>query len=196
MKGVQIQKESLTNDQDRQIMLLIKNDQTFDQGFTQLVVSYQEKLYWHIRRLVHNHRDADDILQNTFIKVFKHIHSFKEEAKLFTWLYRIATNEAFSFLKKEKRLESVNEPEQLIDSLTQADPYIDAEAVSLVLKKAIETLPAKQRTVFNLRYYDEMSYKDMSETLQTSIGALKASYHHAVRKVEEYLTENFNYVNG
>lgn len=186
----------MTNDQDRKIMLLIKDNQSFDQGFTLLVVSYQEKLYWHIRRMVHNHSDADDILQNTFIKVFKHIHSFKQESKLFTWLYRIATNEALSFLKKEQRLQSINEPEQLIDSLTQADPYIDASAVSLVLKKAIESLPAKQRTVFNLRYYDEMSYKDMSETLQTSIGALKASYHHAVRKVEEYLTENFNYVNG
>ena len=139
--------------------------------------------------MVHRHEDTDDVMQNVFIKVFKNIKNFKAESKLYTWLYRIATNEAINFIKKQKpnvELDSIINDQNAV----MADPYFDADHAQVILKKAIETLPEKQMIVFNLRYYDEMSYSDMSDTLGTSIGALKASFHHAVKKVELYLKNN------
>ena len=178
---------------DHKILELIEDDKQFDLGFECLVKKYQEPLYWHIRRMVHFHEDADDVLQNVFIKVFKSIRGFKRESKLYTWLYRIATNETITFLnKKKKRDKSVNVDVDLeiLETKLKADIYFDAERVNVILTKAIELLPSRQRQVFNLRYYQEMSYNDMSEVLDTSVGSLKASYHHAVKKIEDYLRIN------
>ena len=173
---------------DKEILELISSDLHFDKGFKLLVETFQERLYWHIRRMVHIHADADDVLQDMFIKVALNIRSFDGKAKLYTWLYRIATNQAIDHLNKKKRQLSVS-GEDTFDRMVADDPYFDGEKVQIALKKAIDTLPDKQRVVFNLRYYDEMTYKEMSEVTATSVGALKASYHHAVKKIEHYITE-------
>jgi len=181
---------------DNKILDLVFEDKSFERGFELLVKKYQERLYWQIRRIVHIHEDADDVIQNTFIKIFKNIRGFKGESKLHTWLYTIARNECLTFLKKKKRKEGNNsdlEPEYLEQTLV-ADPYFDGDKTKLLLIKAIEQLPAKQKEVFRLRYFEEKSYKQISELLDTSVGALKASFHHAVKKVEAYLKENINYV--
>ncbi len=160
-------------------------------AFRSLLVQYQERLYWHIRRMVISHDDADDVLQNTFIKIFKHIESFKAESKLYSWMYRIATNEALSFLKKRsRRMNLSNEElqEHLVMNL-EADPYFDGDEAQIQLQRALGGLPDKQRQVFNLKYFEEMKYEEMSELLDTSVGALKASYHLAVKKIEGYLKE-------
>jgi len=135
------------------------------------------------------HDDADDVVQNTFIKVYKNIDKFNRDSKIYTWIFRIATNESITFLKrkKRKRTESIDEKEGSIEYSLRSDPFFDGNAAELVLQKAILSLPEKQKAVFNLRYYDEMNYKDMSEVLGTSVGALKASYHHAVKKIESYI---------
>lgn len=152
---------------------------------------YQERMYWQIRRLVIEHEDANDVIQNTFLKVFRSIGSFKGNSQLYTWLYRIATNEAITFLNKKKRkaVSSIDEEESGLASQLKADAYFDGDAAQQCLQMALETLPEKQRLVFNMRYFDEMSYKEMSEVLGTSVGGLKASYHHAVKKVEQYLRD-------
>ncbi|MGB5943471.1 MAG: RNA polymerase sigma factor [Leeuwenhoekiella sp.] len=160
--------------------------------FEQLVKEYQERLYWHIRRMVLSHDDADDVLQNTFIKVYKNLNNFKGESKIYTWLYRIATNESITFInKRAKRLRLSSEALQsvMVDNL-KADSYFDGEEAQLKLQRAINSLPAKQKQVFLLKYYDEMQYNEMSEILDTSVGALKASYHHAVKKITAFLTED------
>jgi len=181
---------------DTEILELLDSDNSFDKGFRMLVETYQEKLYWHIRRIVHIHADADDVLQNTFVKVFRHIKGFKGESKLYTWLYRIANNESITFVNNKKKKLNVSDGEAYLDEVVVADRYFDPEDAKVILKKAIEMLPEKQKLIFNLRYYDDMSYKDMSEVLTTSVGALKASYHHAVNKVEKYLLDNYNYSLG
>lgn len=181
---------------DRDILNKIADAATFEKGFRLLVSNYQEKLYWHIRRIVHVHDDADDVLQNTFIKVFKGLGSFRQESQLYTWLYRIATNEAISYVKKKKKSLQFDDPDFYIDSVVVADSYFDAEEVNILLLKAIDRLPEKQKLVFNMRYYEEMSYKAMSEILNTTVGGLKASFHHALKKVEQYLVDNYNYSNG
>ena len=175
---------------DTDILNKISDDDSFDSGFRLLVKEFQEPLYWHIRRLVHRHEDADDVLQNTFLKVVKSIHGFNRQSKLYTWLYRIATNETLDFLKKNKSKLKVFVGEDRMSAMAKEDPYFDPDEVQLRLIKAIETLPEKQRVVFNLRYYDDMSYKEMSDVTDTSIGALKASYHHAVKKIEKYIKES------
>jgi len=177
---------------DQEILQMIASDQHFDQGFRHLVSQNQERLYWNIRRLVHLHEDADDVLQNVFIKVFKNIKGFKGDSKIYTWLYRISTNEALSFLKKKKR--NSTDDDLSVFEVLKTDVYFDGDEAILHLKEAIELLPEKQRTVFNMRYYDELSYKDISEILETSVGSLKASYHHAAKKVENYLKENISHV--
>ena len=172
---------------DEQLLELIQLDK--DSGFRSLMHQYQEQTYWHIRRMVTTHEDADDVVQNTFIKVFRNLDKFKGDSKLYTWIYRIATNESLTFLKKRKRRysESIDESENNIENNLVADDYFDGDNVQLLLQKAIVTLPDKQKAVFNLRYYEEMPYSDMSDILETSVGALKASYHHAVKKIEEYI---------
>lgn len=150
---------------------------------------YQERLYWHIRRMVIDHEDANDVLQNCFIKVYRSIQNFEGKSKLYTWLYRIATNEAITFLNQKKRraASSIDEEESSLSNQLEADAYFDGDELQQRLQNALEQLPEKQRLVFNLRYYDEMGYQEMSAVLGTSVGALKASYHHAVKKVEAFI---------
>jgi len=163
-----------------------------DHGFKLLMDTYQERLYWHIRRMVLIHEDTDDVLQNTLIKVYKSITRFEGKSKLYTWLYRIATNESITFLNKRKRHQSeqIDNPEDDISMRLEADPYWSGDDTELILQKALSTLPERQRAVFNMRYYDEMPYKQMSEILDTSEGSLKASYHHATKKIEAYIKQH------
>ncbi len=170
----------------------LKDERTQERAFRKLVSEYQERLYWHIRRMVLNHDDADDVLQNTFIKVFRSIRNFKGESKLYSWMYRIATNEAITFINNRAKKSGISSEElqqQLVNNL-QADVYFEGDEIQLKLQKALATLPEKQRIVFNMKYFDDMKYQDMSEVLDTSVGALKASYHHAVKKIEQFLTNN------
>jgi RNA polymerase sigma-70 factor (ECF subfamily) len=164
----------------------LQNPATKSQAFGQLVSAYKERIYWHVRRMVSSHEDADDIVQNVFIKIFKGVDRFKSKSKLYTWVYRIATNESISFLEKNK-----NHKTQSIDKQPEKGSF-DAPEAENIMKKlmlALQGLPAKQRAVFNMRYFEEMSYKKMSEILHTSEGALKASYHHATNKIRQYLLE-------
>ncbi len=158
-------------------------------AFSELVAGYQERLYWHIRKIVLNHDDTDDVLQNTFLKAWKGIENFRAESGLFTWLYRIATNESLTFLeqKKRKAMSGISEVNEYLIENLETDPFFDGDEAQLKLQKAIASLPDKQRLVFNMRYFDDMKYQDMEKILETSEGALKASYHHAVKKIEEHL---------
>ena len=168
----------------------LKNPRTQQKAFRELVSTYKERLYWHIRRMVTNHEDADDVLQNTFIKVFRSIDKFKGDSKLYSWMYRIATNESITFINQRAKKAGISSEElqnQLVNNL-QADVYFEGEEIQLQLQKAIASLPQKQQLVFNMKYFDDMKYNEMSEILDTSVGALKASYHHAVKKIETFLT--------
>lgn len=180
-----VSKSQLMQKEDSEILSMIQKEGQFELGFQALVDAYKEPLYWHIRRMVLIHEDADDVLQNVFIKVYKHIKNFREEAKLYTWLYRIASNESISFLRKRKRTQEVTG--NVIVTLQQ-DPYFTGDQIQIALKEAIEKLPTKQKQVFIMRYYDEIPYKEMAEVLESSVGSLKASYHHAVKKIENYIT--------
>ncbi|MFV0392588.1 MAG: RNA polymerase sigma factor [Paludibacteraceae bacterium] len=157
--------------------------------FSEIVRTYQERLYWHIRQMVLVHDDANDVLQNTFLKAWKGLENFRGDSQVSTWLYRIATNETLTFLaqKRMRNVLSMDEAEDLLLNNMQTDSYFDGDEAQLSLQKAILTLPEKQRLVFNMRFYEEMPYEKMSEILETSVGALKASYHHAVKKVENFL---------
>ena len=175
--------------EDRQLIDDLKQKNKRDLAFHSLVNKYQERLYWHIRKIVISHEDTDDVLQNTFLKVWKSIDSFREESSLYTWLYRIATNESITFLnsKKRKQLLPLNDISDYLMENLVSDPFFEGDKIQMKLQEAILKLPEKQRMVFNLKYFEEMKYEDMSQVLETSVGALKASYHHAVKKVEEYL---------
>ena len=170
----------------------LKNVETQDTAFRELMSLYKERLYWHIRKIVISHDDTDDVLQNTFVKVYRNIASFKAESKLYSWIYRIATNEAITFLNKraKERKMDVSEMQQQVVENLHADVYFDGDEIQLKLQKAVASLPQKQQLVFNMKYFDDMKYKDISEVLETSVGALKASYHHAVKKLETMLTED------
>ena len=168
------------------------NPKTQNAAFQKLMRDYQRPLYNHIRNIVLNHDDADDVLQNTFIKVFQFLKDFKGESKLFSWMYRIATNEAITFInKKAKRNGTTSEAMQtkIVDNL-KADTYFDGNEIQIKLQKAVALLPEKQQLVFKMKYYEEIKYEELSEILGTSVGALKASYHHAVKKIEEYVKTN------
>lgn len=177
---------------DRELLSLIKNKEQQNYAFNLIVRKYQERLYWHIRKMVIVHDDADDLLQNTFIKAWKGLESFRGESQLFTWLYRIATNEALSFLKEKRRkyLVPIVDVERELSSSLEGDINFYGDDLQLKLQKAVLTLPEKQRLVFNMRYFDEMKYEDIAEILNTSVGALKASYHHAAKKIENFIREN------
>jgi len=181
-----------TTDQvsDHLLVASFKDEKLREASFTQLVRKYQERLYWHIRRMVVEHEDANDILQNVFIKVWKNLDDFREESNLYTWLYRIGTNEALTWIDQQKRRKSISlsDNEDIFSERLQAQKDFDPNKIEWKLQQAIQTLPEKQRIVFNLRYYDEMPYEDMSGVLGTSVGALKASYHHAVKKVQAFIT--------
>jgi len=170
----------------------LKSDIHREQAFRALITQYKERLYWHIRNIVKSHDDTDDVLQNTFIKIYKNIDKFKGGSKLYSWMYRIATNESITFINKNaKRLQTSNEEVQqlALNNLT-SDVYFEGSDIQLKLQQAIATLPDKQQLVFNMKYFEDIKYKDMSEILETSEGALKASYHLAVKKIEAYLTQD------
>ncbi|MEI7595468.1 MAG: sigma-70 family RNA polymerase sigma factor [Bacteroidota bacterium] len=172
---------------DEELINSFKQGNT-NQSFNLLVHKYQQKLYWHIRHLVIDHDDANDITQETFIKAWNNLANFREDAQLYTWLYRIATNEALSFLKKKKTrfLVPLIGNEKYLSEKIESDSHFSGDDIQKKFQKALIKLPEKQRVVFNLRYYDEMPYEKMSEILGTSTGALKASYHHAVKKIEDF----------
>jgi RNA polymerase sigma-70 factor, ECF subfamily len=171
---------------DENIIALMQDSATLERGFAMLMDKYQEPIYWLVRRMLNDHDDANDVTQNTFIKVFRGFSNFKGDSKLYTWLYRIATNEAITFINKKNK-KSISSIDDLpnVENLS-ADSYFDADETQVLLKNAIAQLPEKQRIVFNLRYYDEMPYEEMSSNLGTSVGALKASFHHAVKKIESF----------
>ena len=170
----------------------LQNVRTKEQAFRKLVTTYKERLYWHIRKIVISHDDADDVLQNTFIKVFRGIDNFKQESRLFSWMYRIATNESISFINKRAKEKNVDisDYQQQLTSNLNSDSMFSGDEIELILQKAIKTLPTKQQLVFNMKYFDNLKYKQIAEILETSEGALKASYFHAVRKVEDFVKNN------
>ncbi|MEI9933600.1 MAG: sigma-70 family RNA polymerase sigma factor [Ferruginibacter sp.] len=174
---------------DKELLSHFKNPSTKERAFTNIIKKYQEKLYWHIRRMVIEHEDANDVLQNMFIKVWNGLENFREDSQLYTWLYRIATNESLTFLQQQKKRStvSISDDENGLSNQLKADKNFDANKIEWKLQLAIQKLPEKQRVVFNLRYYDEMPYEEMSRVLETSEGALKASYHHAVKKIEDFI---------
>ncbi len=177
---------------DQELLLSFKDPATKEQAFTAIIKKYQEKLYWHVRRMVVNHDDANDVLQNMFIKVWKGLENFREDSQLYTWLYRIATNECLTFMAQQKKRSSVSlsDFENGLSNKLKSDTNFDANKLEWKLQLGIQQLPEKQRLVFNLRYYDEMPYEQMSKVLDTSEGALKASYHHAAKKIEEFILNN------
>ncbi len=174
---------------DKELLHLFKQPSEKEKAFTAIIKKYQERLYWHIRRLVITHEDANDVLQNLFIKVWNALENFREDSQLYTWLYRIATNESLTFLDQQKRRTSVSfsDVEISLSNKIKADEGFDANKLEWKLQLGIQQLPEKQRIVFNLRYYDEMPYEQMSRVLETSEGALKASYHHAAKKIEDFI---------
>lgn len=178
--------------EEKDFIQKLLNPKTQNEAFQMLLIQYQRPLYQHIRNIVLNHDDADDVLQNTFIKVFQHLKGFKGDSKLFSWMYRIATNEAITFInQKAKRNGTTSEALQskIVENL-KSDSFFDGTEIQIKLQKAIATLPEKQQLVFKMKYFEEMKYEDMSEILGTSVGALKASYHHAVKKIENYVNSN------
>ncbi len=175
---------------DPELIGHLRNEKTRNLAFSQLVTKYQERLYWHIRKIVLNHDDTDDVLQNTFMKVWKNLENFREESTLYTWLYRIATNESLTFISSRAKRPSVplQDVGDYLKNRLEADDYYEGTEIQKKLQEAILTLPEKQRLVFNMRYFEEMPYQEMSDILDTSVGALKASFHHAVKKVEDFIT--------
>lgn len=178
--------------EDLKLIERLRRPESCREAFNDVMRQYSEPLYWQIRRMVESHDDANDILQNTFLKAWQSVEGFRGDAKLSTWLYKIALNESITFLAKErKRLSlSIDDEESHLANLIESDEYVDGDALALKLRKAVATLPEKQRLVFNMKYYDEMKYEQMSEILGTSVGALKASYHLAVKKIEQYFNDN------
>lgn len=177
---------------DKELILQLKTKDKKDYAFKKLVALYKERLYWHIRNIVKSHEDADDVLQNTFIKIYKGIDGFKGESKLYSWMYRIATNESITQLNKNaKRLQiSSEEAQNLAIRNLKSDVYFEGNEIQLKLQNAIAKLPEKQKLVFNMKYFQDLKFKEISEILETSEGALKASYHIAVKKIEAHLTTN------
>ncbi len=177
---------------EEQLLEELRDPQTQRKGFAKLVSEYSERLYWQIRKMVLSHDDANDILQDVFIKAWTNIDNFRGESKLTTWLYRIAINESITFLNKKRNQNniSVDDEDSFLLNTLEGDEYFDGDEAQKLLQQAILTLPEKQRLVFQMKYFDEMKYEEMSDILGTSVGALKASYHHAVKKIEKFLTDS------
>ena len=178
--------------EEKEFIAELLNPKTQNQAFQKLLHNYQKPFYNHIRNIVLNHDDTDDVLQNTFIKIFQNLKNFKGESKLFSWIYRIATNEAITFINnKAKRNGTTSEALQtkIVENL-QADVYFDGNEIQLKLQKAINLLPEKQQLIFKMKYFEELKYENISEIFGTSVGGLKASYHHAVKKIEDYMNSN------
>jgi RNA polymerase sigma factor (sigma-70 family) len=177
--------------EDKELLLKLRNPETRNYGFNLLVREYQRRVYWHVRKMVIDHDDADDITQEVFIKIHKHIDGFREDAQLYTWIYRIATNECLTFLQRKKRrfFLPIGDVEGELTAKLDNNSTLTGDEIQLKLQKALLKLPDKQRLVFNMKYFDDMSYEQISEITDTTVGALKASYHHAVKKIEDYLSE-------
>lgn len=182
----------MTEYTEKELLEKFRKDETKHYAFNILVRQYQEKVYWHIRRILIDHDDANDVVQNVFIKVWKSLDGFREDSKLFTWIYRIATNEAITFLNKKKRrfLIPLSHVENGLAQSLEHDPLFSGDKIQLMLQKAILKLPEQQRIVFNMKYFGGMKYEEISEVLGVTVGALKASYHHAVKKIEKYVTRH------
>jgi RNA polymerase sigma factor (sigma-70 family) len=178
--------------EEKEFIKELLNPKTQNQAFKKLLQEYQKPLYNHIRTIVLNHDDTDDVLQNTFVKVFQYLNKFKGESRLFSWMYRIATNEALTFLNQKAKINGVSSEtlqNKTIDNL-KADVYFDGNEIQIKLQRAIVSLPEKQQLVFKMKYFEELKYEEISEILGTSVGALKASYHHAVKKIETFVKTN------
>ncbi|MBL4675814.1 MAG: sigma-70 family RNA polymerase sigma factor [Mucilaginibacter sp.] len=178
--------------EDEEILSKFRDEKTRNEAFNMLLKKYQQKIYWHVRRMVIDHDDADDVTQDVFIKIWKNLPGFRNDAQLYTWMYRIATNECITFLNKKKQKNNVSLDEvdyELSDTLASSDQF-SGDKIQMKLQQAILTLPDKQRLVFNMKYFDDMKYEEMSEVLGTSVGALKASYHLAVKKIESFILSN------
>ena len=177
---------------EKELVISLKSKNESERAFRVLVNLYKERLYWHIRKIVLNHEDTDDILQNTFIKIYKNIHKFEEKSKLYTWMYRIATNESITFLNKKAKKKNITIEEvknQLIENL-ESDIYFEGNQIQILFQKAINTLPQKQQLVFNMKYFEDHTFENLSEILETSVGGLKSSYHIAVKKITAYIKLN------
>lgn len=181
----------MKEEEEEELIAKLQSESEKNTAFKELLSQYKERLYWHIRKMVLDHDDADDVLQNTFIKIFRSIDGFKGESRLYSWMYRIATNEAITFINKKAKQHHISSEEiqQAAVENLKADDYFEGDEIQLKLQKAIATLPQKQQLVFNMKYFDDMTYEELSEILETSVGALKASYHLAVKKITAYLTE-------
>jgi RNA polymerase sigma-70 factor (ECF subfamily) len=178
--------------EEKEFIQELLDPKTQNEAFQKLLHNYQKPLYYHIRNIVLNHDDADDVLQNTFIKVFQNLKKFKGDSKLFSWMYRIATNEALTFIKQKAQKNKTSTEElnaKTIDNL-QSDVYFEGDEIQIKLQKAIALLPHKQQLVFKMKYFEELKYEEIATILETSVGALKASYHHAVKKIEAFVTSN------
>lgn len=182
----------MTENDEILLVQRLQDEKTQKDAFSVLVKKYSEQLYWQIRKIVIAHDDANDVLQNTFIKIWTNIDNFRGDSKLLTWLYKIAINESITFINKQRQQQNIalDDEENFLASKLEGDSYFDGDEAQLLLQKAILTLPEKQRIVFNMKYFDEMKYEDMSAVLDTSVGALKASYHHAVKKIEDFLSKH------
>jgi RNA polymerase sigma-70 factor (ECF subfamily) len=180
--------------EDKELIEKLRNPDSRNFGFNLLVREYQEKIYWHIRKMVIDHDDANDITQEVFVKVWKKIDSFRGDSQLYTWVYRIATNECLNFLSRKKRryMVSWGDAKKELSEKIDNSAHIEGDEVQKKLQKALLKLPDKQRLVFNMKYYDDIKYEDMSEITGTSVGSLKASYHHAVKKIEDYINNDLN----
>lgn len=178
--------------EEKEFIQELLDPKTQNEAFQKLLHNYQKPLYYHIRNIVLNHDDADDVLQNTFIKVFQNLKNFKGDSKLFSWMYRIATNEALTFIKQKAQKNKTSTEElnaKTIDNL-QSDVYFEGDEIQIKLQKAIALLPHKQQLVFKMKYFEELKYEEIATILETSVGALKASYHHAVKKIEAFVISN------
>lgn len=182
----------MTEYSDQELLNIFRDKERQNYAFNLIVRKYQERLYWHIRKIVISHDDTDDILQNTFIKAFKGLENFREDSKIYTWLYRIATNESITFLnnKKKRFFLPIGDITKELSNNLESDEYYTGDEIQLKLQKAILKLPEKQRIIFNMKYFDELKYEDMAEILDTSVGGLKASYHHAVKKIEKFILDD------
>jgi RNA polymerase sigma-70 factor (ECF subfamily) len=183
-------KEDINNFlEDREILEKLRNAETRNFGFSLLVRKFQQRVYWHIRKMVIDHDDTDDLVQEVFIKAWRHIDSFREESGLFTWIYKIATNESLNFLRKKRRrfFIPVIDIQDALAGAMDSMAHISGDDIRIRLQKMLLKLPDKQRLVFNMKYFDDLTYEEISEITDTSVGSLKASYHLAVKKLEEYL---------
>ena len=179
-------------DKDVEIITMMLEERSREKGLRAMMDAYQSRLYWHIRRLIVDHDLAQDVLQETFIKVYKNFHQFKQDSQLYTWLYRIATNEALQQITKNKRMQKTDEDaEYHLQNLVADNAETEAEEIQILLQKAIQSLPEKQKLVFTMRYYDDLPYEEMSKILDMSVGTLKTNYHYAKQKVEDYIKENY-----